>query len=256
VGSAFGYRQVIEPLRRAGYPLAVVDPLGMGGSSAPGEADYSLTAQAARIRLVLDTLGWERVVVVGASTSGTMALRLAADEHRRGTGRVIGVVSLAGGATDTQATTGARQVLALSPLLNSGVVRALGRRALQVQLKARSGNPAWCTREVMEGYAASVSANLARRLRALAAMGRAREPEPIRHALPAVQLPVVVLVGGIATPGTPAQEELALLRNLLPRGEVRTLPGVGSMIAEEAPGAVVNAVEWLAGPLVVGGGTP
>src|SRR5688572_7949224 len=48
-GSAFSYRHVAVRLQVEGYRVVVVEPLGVGGSSRPSDADYSLTAQADRI---------------------------------------------------------------------------------------------------------------------------------------------------------------------------------------------------------------
>ena len=45
--------------------------------SRPPEADYSLTAQADRIAVVLDVLGLEPAVVVAHAVGASMALRLA-----------------------------------------------------------------------------------------------------------------------------------------------------------------------------------
>ena len=45
-GSHFGFRKVVPLLSAAGYRTIVIEPLGIGASSRPQRADYSLMAQA------------------------------------------------------------------------------------------------------------------------------------------------------------------------------------------------------------------
>jgi pimeloyl-ACP methyl ester carboxylesterase len=78
LGTAFGYRRLTGPLVEAGFRALVVEPLGSGESTRPDDADYSLTAQADRLRVVLDLMAPERVVVVGQGLGVSIALRLAA----------------------------------------------------------------------------------------------------------------------------------------------------------------------------------
>jgi pimeloyl-ACP methyl ester carboxylesterase len=52
-GSAFGYRHLLELLPAAGFRVVVIEPLGIGRSSRPERANYSLTAQADRLAAVL-----------------------------------------------------------------------------------------------------------------------------------------------------------------------------------------------------------
>ena len=56
LGSAFGFRKLVDPLVAGGYRVVVVEPLGIGSSGKPEAADYSLTAQADRIAAVLGAL--------------------------------------------------------------------------------------------------------------------------------------------------------------------------------------------------------
>src|SRR5919204_3893850 len=75
-GSHFGFRKVVPPLQAAGYRTIVIEPLGVGASSRPEHADYSLAAQADRIARVLDSLGVDNAVGVGHALGAAMALRL------------------------------------------------------------------------------------------------------------------------------------------------------------------------------------
>src|SRR5438270_10708402 len=55
-GSAYGFRRVAPALVDSGYRTIVVEPLGMGTSSRPANADYTLSAQADRVAAALDSL--------------------------------------------------------------------------------------------------------------------------------------------------------------------------------------------------------
>src|SRR5439155_2300210 len=64
LGSAYGYRKIIPLLSSSGFRVIVVEPLGVGFSSRPGDSDYSLTAQSHRVAAVLDSLGGIRCAPV------------------------------------------------------------------------------------------------------------------------------------------------------------------------------------------------
>src|SRR5574340_1519942 len=48
-GSAFGFRKVTARLPPGDWQVVVIEPLGVGDSDRPSEADYSLVAQADRV---------------------------------------------------------------------------------------------------------------------------------------------------------------------------------------------------------------
>ena len=77
VSPAYAFRHVLPPLAEAGVRVVVVEPLGVGWSSRPGDADYSHAAQAARIAAVLDTLRVSHAVVMAHAVGTAIALRLA-----------------------------------------------------------------------------------------------------------------------------------------------------------------------------------
>src|SRR5256885_9770377 len=76
-GSAFGFRKLVPLLVDAGYRTIVIEPLGVGASGRPEKANYSLTAQAARIAAVLDTLHVSSALVLAHSIGGAPAVPLA-----------------------------------------------------------------------------------------------------------------------------------------------------------------------------------
>jgi pimeloyl-ACP methyl ester carboxylesterase len=76
-GSAYGFRKLMPRLAAAGYRAVVIEPLGVGESGRPENADYSLTAQADRLDAALQALGIERAIVAAHSVGASMAYRLA-----------------------------------------------------------------------------------------------------------------------------------------------------------------------------------
>src|ERR1051326_4015387 len=76
-GAAYGFRKVVPLIVAAGYRAVVIEPLGIGFSSRPAGADYSLYAQAERLATAIQHLGLDRVIVVGHSLGGAMAFRMA-----------------------------------------------------------------------------------------------------------------------------------------------------------------------------------
>jgi pimeloyl-ACP methyl ester carboxylesterase len=77
-------------LERSGRRVVLYDARGHGASTPAPGGDYSYVAQAADLAAVLDSLGEERVVLVGASMGAHTALRFALEQPDR----VAGVVAV------------------------------------------------------------------------------------------------------------------------------------------------------------------
>jgi pimeloyl-ACP methyl ester carboxylesterase len=77
--SSFVWRNVIPPLAQAGHRCVAPDLLGLGDTETPPDADWSLPAQVSMLTGFLDTLGLERVDIVGHDHGGAIAQLLAAD---------------------------------------------------------------------------------------------------------------------------------------------------------------------------------
>ena len=238
-GSAFGFRHVVSRLEREGYRVVVVEPLGVGGSSRPDDADYSLTAQADRIARAMEALGAERAVVVAHSVGASMALRLS----YRHPHCVAAIVSLDGGPAEAAATPGFQRAMRFAPLLRlfGGMRRVRG--IVRKTLVARSADPRWVTEDVVDGYMAASSRDLGATLAAYKGMARAREPEELRDHLGEVRCPVRLVLGDAPHEGGPSGAEIRLLRDRLPSFAVDVIPGVGHFAFEEDPDAVVAAVD-------------
>jgi len=238
IGSAFSMRHVTAQLAERGIATVVIDPLGMGSSSKPARADYSLTRQATRIAAVLDTLMVGRVIMVAQGTSATMALHLAVDHPAR----VAGVISLAGGPVDRQGTRAVNLALTLAPLLDTPVGRVLGRRKFMAGVREQSASDAWCSRDVMRAYLEPFERDSRASLRALHAMSQASEPVSIASRLPQVTAPVQLLLGDKRSSNMPSESQVGVFVRTLTRFRVDTVARAGTMLHEERPDAVVDAV--------------
>jgi pimeloyl-ACP methyl ester carboxylesterase len=242
VGSAHSVRLLVGGLLARGVTVRVVDPLGMGQSSRPDAADYSLGQQAVRLLQVTRAeLPGVPVVVAGIGTSATIALHMAATAPND----IVGVVSLAGGPMDQQATKMMRIALAVSPLLDNPVGRALARRRFVSSMKAQSASSTWMTDSVVKAYTEPIEHDLGRVFRALRAMAAAHERVPIADRLPRITAPLRLLVGDTPTPSAPTSAQVDLFRRTVADFQVDTIKQAGTMLQEEQPAAVVTVIEAL-----------
>jgi len=236
-GAAEGFRQVADGLAAHGYQVIVIEPLGVGTSGRPRDADYSLTAQALRVATVLDSLHAGTALVVAHSTGAAIAYRLAVLRPAA----VRGIVSLEGGPVERVGTPGLRRALAWAPLL-----RLLGAGAMRgrvaAQLRAASGDPSWVTDSIVELYAAGPTRDLGATLRALKRMVTAADPWPLAPALCRIGVPVHVVLGAAPHQSGPSDADVARLVDAVPRFTLERWEGVGHYAFAEAPGRVVDAV--------------
>jgi pimeloyl-ACP methyl ester carboxylesterase len=236
-GSAYGFRKLMPRLAAAGYRAVVIEPLGVGESSRPEKADYSLTAQADRLDAALEAMGIERAIVAAHSVGASMAYRLA----YRHPERVTAVVSIEGGVAETAATASFRRAMKLAPLLKllgTGFVRG----KIRGQLAERSADPSWVTDEVVDGYTRGPAADLGGTIDAYRRMGESKEPEALTPRLRDVRCPVRLLLGAAPHPGGPKPEDVEKLSQNVPTFALEKVPGAGHFIFEEAPDAIVDAV--------------
>jgi len=237
-GSSYGWRNVVSRLEEAGRLAIVIEPLAIGGSSRPGGADYSLTAQADRIAAVLDTLRIRGAVVVAHSTSAGMVMRLAV----RRPDLVRAVVSLDGGPTEAAATPGFRRAMSMAPLIRLlGANRLRGR--IRASLVASSGDVSWVTDEAIVRYTEGATEDLGATLRAFMAMAESREAMALAPRLVELRCPVFLLVGDVPHAGRVSDREVELLRSRVPAFTIDLVPGAGHYLQEERPDIVAAVVE-------------
>lgn len=238
-GSAFAFRQLTPRLEAAGYRVLVVEPPGIGDAPRPRGVDYSLTAQAARVARALDTVGVRGAIVVAHAISGSIAYRLAV----RRPDLVAGIVSLDGGPAEAAATPGFRRAMKFAPWIKFFGGARLVRRKVASYLRNSSGDPAWVTDSVIDGYTAGAGRDIDATLYAFIGMAGARETGLLQPHLAEIRCPVRLLLGGVPHAGSPPASEVAELAAALRVFAVDSLPGVGHFAYEERPAAVVAAVD-------------
>lgn len=237
-GSHFGFRKVVPPLNAAGYRTIVIEPLGVGASSRPQRADYSLAAQAERIAQVLDALDVDSALVVAHALGAAMGLRLA---YRR-PDLVRGLVALDGGPSEAAVTPTFRRMLRLIPWIKLMGGVKLVRKKTRENLVTSSGDTTWVTDEVIAEYTAGAARDLDGTLKAYIAMAGAREPELLAPHLAEVPCPVRLVVGGAPHGGSVKDADMALLQQSLRAFAIDSISGAGHYLHEERPDVVVDAV--------------
>jgi pimeloyl-ACP methyl ester carboxylesterase len=237
LGGSFGFRKVMPLLHEEGFRTHVIELLGTGRSSRPGDADYSLEAQADRMTAVMDSLGLGGVIVLAHAIGGSVATRVAA----RRPDLVIGLVLLEGGVAESVSTPGIRRAQKLAPL-----IRILGtgkvRRRVRDQLIEASGDPSWVEPSVVEAYTVDATRNVGATLRVVRAMNDSPVRDSIGNRLHEIRTSVILLLGGAPHSGGPPSTEVELMARALPSFEADTLAGVGHFPHEESPEAVRMAV--------------
>jgi pimeloyl-ACP methyl ester carboxylesterase len=243
-GSAFGYRHLLKLLPAAGLRVIVVEPLGIGRSPRPRQADYSLTAQADRLAATLVRLNERPAVIVAHSLGASMALRLA---YRRPE-LVSAVISLDGGPAEEAATPGFRRALRYVPWVKwMGGVRRL-RPLIRKDLVAASGDSSWISEEVVDGYIAGAASDLDGTLLAFLAMAESREPERLVPHLGKIRCPVRLVLGSAKHKGGVEPKQVALLRERVPTFAVDTISGAGQYLFEERPSQIVEIIRRITSP--------
>jgi pimeloyl-ACP methyl ester carboxylesterase len=244
-GSAFGFRTLVPLLTARGYRTIIIEPLGIGGSTRPPQADYSLTAQANRVAAVLDTLHVRRALIVGHSVGGSEALRLA---YLR-PDLVGALVSLEGGPAETAVTPAFKRAMRFAPWIKLlGGVRLI-RWKIRNMLVASSGDATWVTDDVVRGYTAAAAQNLDATLKAFLAMAAARERQKLQPHLSEIRCPVHLVVGGARHAGDVGADEVGLLERTLPHFTLDSIPGAGHFLYEERPDAVLAVMLQAAAPV-------
>lgn len=235
LGSAYQFRRIAPLLLAEDFRVIAIEPIGVGRGSRPDEADYSLTAQADRVIMLLDSLNIERAYLAAHSVGGSVALRAA----YRHAGRVSGVLLMEAGATESATTPSLRTALKFDWLIKlfGGMSRIRGK--VRGGLRDNSANPAWVTEEVVRGYLVGASDDVDTALQGLKAFAASEEPDSLGPNLPAISAPVFMLLGGHPHDSSPQQIEVDRMLERLPAFVMDTIPNVGHFPHEEAPDWVV-----------------
>jgi pimeloyl-ACP methyl ester carboxylesterase len=238
-GCAFGFRHLLTQLPRRGYRAIVVEPLAVGGSGRPERADYSLTAQADRVALAIERIENGPVLLVAHSLNASTAMRLAVRHPRL----VRGLVLLDGGPMEAAATKGFRRAMTYAPWVKwMGGMKRL-RPRIRRDLISSSADSSWLTDSVLDAYTAGATEDLDGTLKAYLRMADAREPEKLGPRLQEIRVPLRLVVGEVPHQGGISSEQIKLLATRVPYFALERVPRSGHYLFEEAPDAVVNAIQ-------------
>jgi pimeloyl-ACP methyl ester carboxylesterase len=240
-GAAFGFRHLVPLLVEAGYRAIVIEPLGIGQSSRPSSADYSLAAQSDRIAEAIDALGLHDVIVIAHSMGAAESFRLAYRHPRS----VRGLISIEGGPTEQTSTPAFRRAIRLVSWFHMFGGLRLVRHEIRSSLVSSSGDSSWVTDTVVQGYTAPAAANLGAMLKSYLSMATAKEPELLAPHLGEIRAPVRMMIGMAVHDGAVTDDEVDLLKRTLPSFEVDTVPGAGHFIQEERPERVMVSLARL-----------
>lgn len=238
ISPAYAFRKILPPLTAAGIHTVIIEPLGVGWSSRPGNADYSHTAQAARIAAVMDSLHLSHVTMMGHAVGTAMALRLTVARPEL----VDGLLLVEGGALESAAVPGVKKALQFAFVIKIFAGRGRVKKELRKGLMGTSGDTTWVTDEVIEHYTEGPAGDIGQVLRALKGMQKAVEPDSLKPQLPTVKVPVRLLVGGTVHEGGVGEGRVRTLVRLLPDFKEQTVIGAGLHIHEEQPDVIVQAL--------------
>ncbi len=252
--SSFVWRKVIPPLA-AGHRCLAPDLLGLGDTETPSGADWSLPAQEAIVLGLLDTLGLDRVSVVGHDHGGAVAQMLAARHPERIDRLVLCNVE----AYDNWPSADERPIVALTqlPLVGGVVMRALGTRTalrLTLGIGHAVNNTAVLDDELVDGYLRANLSDAHRRAKTARFIAGQLDPDNNRWTAKIIDdlrrfdRPILLLWGADDPHFGPAWAER--LRHDLP-GPVtlELLPDTGHLLMEERPDEVAEHItRFLATP--------
>jgi pimeloyl-ACP methyl ester carboxylesterase len=222
--------------------LIAFDRPGFGWTERPTAPEvrrhaYTRATASALALGLLDHLGIDRAVVVGASAGGTLALRLAAEHPDRVAGLVL-LAPAVGGDVGPPAS--------LRPFLRTAPARAVGsrivRRAARAIDHARVGNrwadPTLVTDDDVAAYAAALTAP--RWSTGLWDAMTAEDPPDLWRRLAGITAPALVLAGDQDRVVHPRWARRAA--DLLPNSRFRLLEHTGHTPHEERPDLVAAAI--------------
>lgn len=238
--SVFSWREIIPVLAEWGRVTAFDRP-PFGLTERPttweGTNPYSPAGQGEFTLALMDALGVERAVLVGHSAGGTLAVQLALDYPERVAGLVLisPAIGLGRG---------------LSPLMRWVLSTPQARRLGLVFVRRAAGNidevlpqawhdPTKVTAEILEGYKRPLRTEGWDR--GLWELTLAARPSEVEARLEEIRVPVL-LITGENDQLVPTARTVALAEKL-PDAQLIVLSACGHVAHEEAPAAVLAAIE-------------
>jgi len=240
-GCSYGFRKLTPLLHEQGLRTIIIEPLAVGESSRPHDADYTMTTQAMRLGTVLDRLEVQSAVFVAQGIAGSMVFRLAVERPEL----LRGIVSIEGGSAEEAISPNIRNTLKMAKVLAKMGGKNLMRDRYGENLKNSSGDPSWVDRRTVGRYFRGTGRDISAALDAMMAMTRQTEPWAMTPRLPEIEIPVIVLLGTAPHEAELTSEDIEVLDRGLVNVAFREVPGAGHFIYEEQPGEVAAAVKDL-----------
>jgi pimeloyl-ACP methyl ester carboxylesterase len=219
------WEATIRALRQAGYRVVVPDQIGFGKSSKP-DIDYSFDLLAANTARLLDHLKIERTAVVGHSMGGMLAVRFSRNYPSRTTHLVL------------ENPIGLEDYRFKVPPQTTEKLTAdeLGQTEEKIRAYIKSYTPRWDPK-VFEPYVevqsrVTLSGEYPRWARAAALTWQMIYRQPVRHELPLVTTPALLVIG--------QEDRTAVGKSYASEADQKTLgqyPELGRAAARDLPGA-------------------
>ena len=213
-----------------------IDFLGHGRSDAPGDARrYGMEACIGDILSLLDCLRIQRFAVAGYSMGGRVAMRVALQAPERVWALILESASPGiAEAAERQVRAGQDSVLA-QRIRNEGVTAFVDHWQSIPLFSTQSRLPEPTRQGLRTQRLQHTAEGLANSLQGLGAGMQ----EPVLHALPNLQLPVLLLAGELDTKYCGLANEMAVA---LPRSRMRVVAGAGHAVHLEQPAAFDEAL--------------
>ena len=243
------WHRVLDPLAQGGRVVAFDRPaFGLSARPLPaagdddfveGEDPYSPEAQVAQTLALLDTLGIDRTILVGSSSGGALALRVALARPDRVQALVLIAPALASGGAPRwlRALLDTPQVRRIGPLLTRGV-----RDRVDEFIADAWHDPSLVDRALHDGYSRGLRVDdwdrgLWRHSLAY------RSADDLLPRLAELELPVLVITGDDDRVVDPATSERLLSALSRADAELVTIGECGHLPQEECPAQTLAAIE-------------
>jgi pimeloyl-ACP methyl ester carboxylesterase len=240
-GCAYAFRNLTPLLHDQGLRTIIIEPLAVGESSRPEDADYTMTAQAERIAAVLDRMDIRGALFVGQGIGGSMVFRLAVDRPEL----IAGFVSIEAGSAEVSMNPNNRKTLLIAKAVAKLGGQSVLKDRFEENLVQSSGDASWIDRRTVGRYFRGMGRDISASLNAFDAMAQQAEPWAMTPRLPEVAVPVTVLLGDAPHDGGLTEEDIEVLRQGLTQVEFLDISGAGHFIFEEQPEAVAEAVRLM-----------
>ena len=233
-GSAFSWRYVM-PLLAADHRVIAIDLPGFGYSDRSSTLDLSQAAQAQRVIHAMDVLGITRATVVGHSMGAAIAERLAIANPLRVERLVLAAPVDAGVQSPMARQSAWVRNAAAGAMRAAGQAPPIVRTMVGRGLRGMAEDPAWVTREVVNGYVEPLI--IPGTAACISRMARDTGREPLAE-LDRIQAPTLVIAGSndsvIPAAGTKA------MADRIPGAKYAVFEGAGHLLVEERAEALVE----------------